>query len=178
MRILLGTLILSIMLSLSINAVAEIKVYESTDNTGLNKQERIESVESFLITLSKSLKTMESKLDENAKKLGTLDTLVKAMKAQKEAEDKLVQMKLGEKKAAPSSEASGGSSPGDQDLSEVEKLKADLLVIKNKDIERLKMNFEELSDTVRALQATFKDQLEAAAAAEASEAKKAKSQKK
>lgn len=156
MKTLLETLIVTIMLSLSINAVADIKVYQSTDNTGLNKQERIESVENYLIDLSKSLRAMEAKLDENAKKMGAIDSVVKAMAAQKAAEDKLVLQKLGEKKlAAPT------TTVAPEEMNDLEKLKADILILKNDDIEKLKGDFQELNDTVRALQATIKDQLEA-----------------
>lgn len=156
-KTLLETLIVTIMLSLSINAVADIKVYQSTDNTGLNKQERIESVENYLIDLSKSLRAMEAKLDENAKKMGAIDSVVKAMAAQKAAEDKLVLQKLGEKKlAAPA------TTVAPEEMNDLEKLKADILILKNDDIEKLKGDFQELNDTVRALQATIKDQLEAA----------------
>lgn len=156
MKTLLETLIVTIMLSLSINAVADIKVYQSTDNTGLNKQERIESVENYLIDLSKSLRAMEAKLDENAKKMGAIDSVVKAMAVQKAAEDKLVLQKLGEKKlAAPT------TTVAPEEMNDLEKLKADILILKNDDIEKLKGDFQELNDTVRALQATIKDQLEA-----------------
>lgn len=157
MKTLLETLIVTIMLSLSINAVADIKVYQSTDNTGLNKQERIESVENYLIDLSKSLRAMEAKLDENAKKMGAIDSVVKAMAAQKAAEDKLVLQKLGEKKSA-----SPATTVAPEEMNDLEKLKADILILKNDDIEKLKGDFQELNDTVRALQATIKDQLEAA----------------
>lgn len=169
MKTLLETLIVTIMLSLSINAVADIKVYQSTDNTGLNKQERIESVENYLIDLSRSLRTMEAKLDENAKKMGAIDSVVKAMAAQKAAEDKLVLQKLGEKKStAPA------TTVAPEEMNDLEKLKADILILKNDDIEKLKGDFQELNDTVRALQATIKGQLEAA---EKNESKKSSTAK-
>lgn len=157
MKTLLETLIVTIMLSLSINAVADIKVYQSTDNTGLNKQERIESVENYLIDLSKSLRAMEARLDENAKKMGAIDSVVKAMVAQKAAEDKVVLQKLGEKKSAAPT-----TTLAPEEMNDLEKLKADILILKNDDIEKLKGDFQELNDTVRALQATIKSQLEAA----------------
>lgn len=142
---------LCLFVSLSTTSMAQVKVYQSTDNTGLNKQERIEAVEGYLIDLSKSLKNMEAKLDENAKKLNNLDSVVKAM-AQA---DKAAMEKLGEKKAStPASTALNA-----KDVNEVEKLKADFLVLKNEDIEKLKVQFDEINDTVKALQATIRDQV-------------------
>jgi len=168
-KTLLETLIVTIMLSLSINAVADIKVYQSTDNTGLNKQERIESVESYLIDLSKSLRAMEAKLDENAKKMGAIDSVVKAIVAQKAAEDKMVLQKLGEKKSA-----APATTIAPEEMNDLEKLKADILILKNDDIEKLKGDFQELNDTVRALQATIKVQLEASEKKESKKSSTAK----
>lgn len=169
MKTLLETLIVTIMLSLSINAVADIKVYQSTDNTGLNKQERIESVENYLIDLSKSLRAMDARLDENAKKMGAIDSVVKAMVAQKAAEDKVVLQKLGEKKSAAPT-----TTLAPEEMNDLEKLKADILILKNDDIEKLKGDFQELNDTVRALQATIKSQLEAAEKKDSKKASTAK----
>jgi prefoldin subunit 5 len=144
-KTLLGTLILVIMLSVSIPVMAEIKPYQSIDNAGLNKQERIEVIDKYLVDLAASLKNMESKLDDNAKKLKSLENVVKVIK---EAQDKKVEEKLGEKKTTP---------PGaSKDLNEMEKLKADILSLKNQDIEKIKVDFQELKDTVSALQATVR----------------------
>lgn len=148
MKTLLGMLILVIMLSASISAMAEIKPYQTIDNSGLNKQERIEVIDKYLVDLASSLKNMESKLDENSKKLKSLEEVVKVIK---ENELKKVEPQLGEKKTTPA--------VASKDLSETEKLKADILTLKNKDIEKMKIDFEELKDTVRALQATVKSQL-------------------
>ncbi len=123
---------------------AQVQGYESTDNAGLNKRERIDSVEKYLIDLAASLKKMEARLDENATKIKSIEAVVKAIK---DEEAKRIAPKLGEQKAIDPKEKS-----------EVEKLKADILTMKNQDIEKLKMNFEELSDTVRIIQATMRSQ--------------------
>ncbi|MBC7538314.1 MAG: hypothetical protein H7281_05810 [Bacteriovorax sp.] len=146
MKTLLGTLISIIMLSASIPAMAEIKTYQSIDNAGLNKQERIEVIDKYLVDLAASLKNMESKLDENSKKLKSLEDVVKVIK---ETELKKVEPQLGEKKTSPA--------VASKDLSETEKLKADILTLKNQDIEKMKIDFQELKDTVNALQATIKN---------------------
>lgn len=135
-----------------VSVQAEVKIYESTDNTGRNKQERIESVEEYLIDLSKSLKVMEANLAENSKKLGAIDSILKVMATDKAAEDKLLSAKLGEKKKA--------SDVDRKDMNEIEKLKADILVLKNEDIEKLKVDFREINETLKALQNTVRGQLE------------------
>lgn len=135
-------------LVLSTRAMAEVSGYESTDNAGLNKQERIDNIEKYLSNLSASLKKMEAKLDENAQKFKSLDDVVKAMKAEREAAAQKIAGQLGEKKTV-----------GVKDGAELEKMKADILVLKNDEIEKLKTQFSDLNETVKALQATVRDQV-------------------
>jgi predicted nucleic acid-binding Zn-ribbon protein len=137
-----------ILWALSLSVSAEVLPYESIDNTGLNKQERIETIDKYLVTLVASIKKMESKLDENSKKLKSLDDIIKGIK---ETEQKNTESQLGEKKTTPLLAT--------KDTNEIEKLKADILSLKNQDIERIKIDFQELRDTVKALQATIKDQM-------------------
>ena len=139
--IILGSLFL-------MNASAEIKPYQSIDNAGLNKQERIEVIDKYLADLAISLKNMDSKLEENSKKLRSLEDVVKAMK---EADQKKADALVGQKKTTPPWASNN--------LNEVEKLKADMLTLKNQDIEKMKIDFSELKDTVQALQASFKTML-------------------
>lgn len=148
MKTLIGTLLLASVWFGASEVSAEIPGYSSTDNTGLNKKERIDAVETYLSNLTQSLSKMEQKLDENAKKLADLDRVVSALKAN---EAKKVDSKLGEAKQPTPSNPSGKPEP-----SELEKLKADVLALKNQDIEKLKVNLEELSDTVKAIQVNLK----------------------
>jgi hypothetical protein len=136
------TLLVSAIIVTASSAFAEISIYQSTDNTGLNKQERIEAVEKYLFELSNSLRKMESKIDDNTKEIKAIDEAVKVLKA---AQAKNTETSLGEKKASTI-----------QEKSEIDKIKADILVLKNQDIEKLKVNFEDLSDTVKALQSSFR----------------------
>lgn len=41
---------------------SELKIYQSTDNTGLGRQERFESIENYLTQMSKITKEMQAKL--------------------------------------------------------------------------------------------------------------------
>lgn len=168
------TLILSFVVILTSSAsLAEIKTYQSTDETGLNKKERIDTVESYLSTLSTSLQKMEAKLDDNAKKIMALDQMIKDVQ-QKELKRELLENaaqkkmatkkstgkdeeKMGEKESSEKNEGYIELKVGEKtQKSEIDKLKEDVLAIKNQDIEKLKTNLEELNDTVKAIQATIK----------------------
>lgn len=122
-------------------SMATISIYETTDNSGLNKQERIETMDKYLVELSASLKKMENKLEENSNKLKSLEDIVKIIK---ENQNKLVETSLGEKKVTPKTAT--------KEISEIDKLKADILYLKNKDIEKIKMDFQELQETVKIIQ--------------------------
>lgn len=141
--------ILYLLVFFSSKIFAEVKPYVTTVNSGQNKLERIDSVDKYLSELSMSLKSMEDKLDENSRKLKTLEEVMKSFKDAKVAEaQKIVSQQVVEKKVAPP-----------KDLAELEKLKADILVLKNEDIEKLKADFSDLNETVKALQATLRDQI-------------------
>lgn len=127
---------------------AEMPVYKSTENEGLNKNERIDSVESYLASMAKSLNGLEQKLNENSQKLKDLDKLVKLLK---EEQAKKVDSKLGEVKQPTPENPTGKPEP-----SELEKLKADVMAMKNQDIEKLRTSLDELSDTVKAIQTRLK----------------------
>ena len=129
---------------LSNNLRAEVPAYQITENTGLNKQERIDYLDKYMANLSSTLKSFESKLDENSKKMKDIEASIKEMKV--EADKKNVSPQTNEKKQNKNSETS-----------EVEKLKADILVLKNKDIEKIKSDLSDLSDEVKLLLKTVKE---------------------
>ncbi len=145
LKIKLATLIIAMSVSALTYAESKIKTFEPTDN-GQNKRERIEYVENYVVDLVTTLRSMESKLDENAKKIKALDDVVKTIK---DDLSKKETAKLGEQKA-PAKE----SKEVKEIYQEMDKLKSDILSMKNQDIEKLKIHFEELSETVRMLQAT------------------------
>lgn len=126
---------------------AEIKAYESTDNTGINKKEQIDVIEKYLTNLSGTLKNMEAKLDANTIKLKTLEDVVKAIKDQ---DIKKIQDKLGEKKETP---PAATNSPTAEEL---EKIKADILAIKNEDIEKVQLEVRSLKSSVEQIQGLLK----------------------
>lgn len=137
-------LLIILVFTLCGNAMGEIQGYESSDNTGLNKKERIDSIEKYLIDLSTSLKKMEAKFDEHAKKIIALEDVVKKLNERNQAQ---TANQLGEKKP---------ESTGDQ--KEMDKLKADILSLKNKDIEKLKTDIEDLTNVVKSLQLIIRSQ--------------------
>lgn len=125
-------------------ANAEIQIYQDTDNTGQNKLERIGVIEKYLIDLSNSVKKMDEKLDENAKKIKTLEADFKEIKNN---DLKKLQTLLGEKKEE-------GGEDG-----ELKKIKADILAIKNDDIEKLKSEVMGLNNIIKSIQGIMQSQL-------------------
>lgn len=130
------------------SSFAEIPGYQSTDNTGLNKKERIDAVETYLAKLAESISKLEQKLDENSAQIKNLE---KAVKVFREEQAKKVDSKLGEAKVPTPGTPLEKTGP-----SELQKLKADVMALKNQDIEKLSKSLEELSDTVKAIQATLR----------------------
>ncbi len=127
-------------------ASAEIKTYESTDNTGINKKEQIEVIEKYLANLSGTLKTMEAKLEANTVKLKSLEDVIKVLKEQ---DIKKIQDQLGEKKTP----AAASAAPNTEEL---DKIKADILAIKNEDIEKVQIEVRSLNSSVEQIQQLLK----------------------
>jgi hypothetical protein len=131
-------------------AVAEIKPDESTDDTGLNKKERIDAIESYLAnmgTFTASIKNMETKLEESSKKLKALEETMKTIRGGQVSEVGA----LSDKKVTPPVPS--------KEAAEIEKLKADILALKNQDIEKMKIDFQELREAVKALQEANKTKI-------------------
>ncbi len=130
------------------SSFAEIPAYQSTDNSGLNKKERIDAVETYLAKLAESITKLEQKLDENSAQIKNLE---KAVKFLREEQTKKMDSKLGEAKMPVAANPSGKPLP-----SELEQLKSDVMALKNQTIEKLRTNLDELSETVKGIQATLK----------------------
>jgi TolA-binding protein len=144
------TILLFVIAIFSINlSQAEVKVYEITENTGLNKLERIDTMDKYLVELSNSIKIMEAKLSENSEKIKSLESIIRTQKEE--------QLKKQNEKVT--TEISKSSPTSTKDLSELEKLKADFIVLKNNDIEKLKVDFQDQKETINIIQATLRTQL-------------------
>ena len=120
----MNSIILGTILLFSFNCIAQIETYTSTDNTGINKLERIGVIESYLQKLSGTLKSMEAKLEAQDIKLKSLEANVSAIKEQ---DIKRLETQIAEKKAVKSEDKIA--------MEELEKLKADMVALKNDDIE-------------------------------------------
>ncbi len=153
MRIYLKTiqtiLILLLIQFLSNSVYAEVKTYEITENSGLNKLERIDTMDKYLVELSNSIKIMETKLNENSEKIKSLENTLRIQKEE-------LLKKQNEKTTTEVSKASPLST---KDLSELEKLKADFISLKNNDIEKLKVDFQDQKETINIIQTTLRNQL-------------------
>lgn len=130
-------LFLGYALLLSPFCMAEIDLYKSTDNTGINKLERIGVIENYLVGLSGTLKSMETKVDSSNIKIEALEGLVKTLKE----ENAKLKLELADKKAVKG-----------VDQSEFDKLKADILSIKNEDIEKIRIQVQGLNYSVQSVQ--------------------------
>ncbi|MBC7429441.1 MAG: hypothetical protein H7336_12560 [Bacteriovorax sp.] len=126
---------------------AEIKVYETTDNTGINKKEQIDVIEKYLTDFSSQLKTIEAKLDANSLKIKSMETSISAIK---DTDIKKIHDQLSEKKATVKTESQK------EEANEIEKLKADVLALKNNDIEPLREDVNTLRFSVKNLQSILK----------------------
>jgi lipopolysaccharide biosynthesis regulator YciM len=139
-------LILVLGFTLSGLCVAEIEIYKSTYNTGVNKLERIGVIEQYLATLSGTLQNIEAKVDATALKVSSLEKVVAQIK---ETDIKNIQAKLSEKDAPvknPTSE-------------ELDKLKADFTALKNDDIEVMRTQIQGLNSSVQSIQGILQTQL-------------------
>jgi peptidoglycan hydrolase CwlO-like protein len=126
---------------LTFSSFGETPTYTETENTGLNKKERIDSIEKYLTDLANSIKKMETKFQENTTKLKDLEEIVNSLKKN---EEKAASAKLGEN-AKPVT------------MPEFQKLKTDLEALKNKDIEKLKSDIDVLSNSIFAIQGALKN---------------------
>lgn len=140
-------LFLLVAMALSNLCYADITVYKTTDNTGINKKEQIEGIEKYLADLGLKLNSMELKIDQNALKLKSLEATVAKIqdvdikKLKEDVVPKLVDEKTAEEKARTEG---------------MEKLKADILAIKNTDIEQLKLDINGLRFSVKNVEKILK----------------------
>jgi len=135
--------VLGLCLSFSSLCVAEIPLYKSTDNTGVNKLERIGVIEQYLINLSGTLQKIEAKVDASAIKVSSLEKVVAQIK---DSDLKNIEKKLGEK-------VTPAKSP---EMEELNKLQADFTALKNEDIEAIRTQLQGLSSSIKVLQSQVK----------------------
>jgi hypothetical protein len=127
---------------------AEIKVYQATDNTGINKKEQIDVIEKYLIDLSGQLKNIETKVDAGAIKIKTLETTLSTLKDNdiKKLQDQIANAKK------PVAKIDGYKTED----AELEKLKTDILAIKNNDIESLREDINGMRFSIKNIQGILK----------------------
>lgn len=129
------TFMLTGLLLFSQSILADVEVYKDTENTGQNKLERLEGMEKYLVQFSASIKNLESKIEEQSKKMSSLEKEVNALK---ELEDKRTKTALGQVRNDPQAA-----------MAEIEKLKADFTTLKNDDIEQIRQDLIMLNKTMK-----------------------------
>ncbi len=128
-----------IFIMFSCSVFSEVNTYSETSNDGISKHERLEGVEKHLIKITAAILGLEAKFDENAKKVKTLEDMIKNIN------QSLGKEKLGEVK---NEEAS----------IDLKKMRTDLDAIKSKDIEKMKNEIQGLVDTIKSIQLIMKSQ--------------------
>jgi peptidoglycan hydrolase CwlO-like protein len=122
-----------------LNAIAETSVFKETDNTGLNKKERIDGIEKYLSDLSASIKNLENKFEENTKKLKSIEDVINKLNI--------------------SSNKKLGEEISDHDSNpELSKLKKEIEGIKSKEIEKLKLDITGLNESIKSIEKVLKIQ--------------------
>lgn len=116
---------------------SEIKEYSVTENQGLNKFERIGVIENYLVSLSKSLQKFEAKIDAQSEKIKGLESKLDGLEKLKTREtttEKVVE------KTAMNIEQ------------EIQMIKADIMSMKNKDVDPLKNDVSDMNKILRNLE--------------------------
>ena len=148
-------LVLFFSIAISQLCYAEIKVYQSTDNTGINKKEQIDGIEKYLAELGNQLRKMEEKIDAGSLKLKNMESAIAVIK---EIDLKKIQEQL-VLKNDPAKKATGKTSDETievADKDELEKLKADILAIKNNDIEQIRLDISGLKFSIKNIESILK----------------------
>ncbi len=132
-----------------------IGLYKDTNNQGLNKLERIEYVEKYLKDFSASFKSIESKMEESNKRFKELEKNIEDMKKDfQKIESKINNEKKDEKKE--DKKLGEEIKKTAQELEDIEKVKKDILSLKNQDIEKIKLDLEKLWVAVKMLETKSK----------------------
>ena len=128
---------------------AEVQVYKSTDNTGINKKEQIDGIEKYLATLSAQLNSLEQKIDASAAKIKGLEGAVASIK---DNDIRKIQEQIAPKPTDTKTVAQKASASEE----ELEKIKADVLSIKNTDVEQIRLDINALRFSVKNLETILK----------------------
>lgn len=152
-------LVLFFSIAISQLCYAEIKVYQSTDNTGINKKEQIDGIEKYLAELGNQLKKMEEKIDTSSLKLKSMESTIAVIR---EIDLKKIQEQLAPEKV-PVKKATGNTSEVPNETAsevaskdELEKLKADILAIKNNDVEQIRLDINGLKFSIKNIESILK----------------------
>lgn len=140
-----------------ISSMAQISTYKSTDNEGLNKKERIDTIENYLSDLSKKLKDIESKVESSGKKLTSLEDSLASLSIdlkKNQEELKEITAKITPAKKETSSKTKGPiqSELPNEEVSELDKIKMDVAAIKTQDIEKLKSELLKIKDKIQEME--------------------------
>lgn len=132
------TLIIFFLILVSLTTLAAVKEYKETDNEGLYKDERWATIEKHIIELTNAFNKLETKVEENSKALKGLEEKVKSVKTTETVKPDIV--------------AEAKAPAGKKIEDELKKINADILTIKDKDLERMKEDIRQLFISTKILQ--------------------------
>ena len=141
---------------------AQVKPYKEMDNEGMNRLERITGMEKYLSELAQTLMKMETKLSEFDVKFKNMDSQLAQIKDKDLKSLSSSIMELQEAKSEKNKKASSQSSEKTSELkpeeidAELEKLKKDILTLKNEDFEKIQLDINSLKFSVESIQKVLK----------------------
>lgn len=132
----------------------QVKAYKEMDNEGINKLERISIMEKYLADLAQTLMKMESKVNDFDGKFKTIDLQLELIRDKElksiESSIKNLQESWDKKKSTQLPVSSEVVSE------EIEKIKKDILTLKNEDIEKIQLDLSTLKFSVESIQKMLK----------------------
>lgn len=141
-------LVLLIFMILGSNTWAEVSVYEDTVNKGMSKGERFEVIEKYMSDFSKTMKDIETKVDDGQKKLKSLiDSINQINSKIAKLEEKKVEEKKTDEKTDPKKLAE-----------DIEKIKTDFDDLKKNELGKMTKEMESLTGVVKSIQLIMKSQ--------------------
>lgn len=141
-------LVLLIFMIFGVNTKAQVSVYEDTVNKGMSKEERFEVIEKYMSDFSKTVKEIESKVDDGQKKIKSLSDSINQINLKiTKLEEKKIESIKAEEKIDP------------KKLSEeLDKVKNDLDNLKKIEVGKMSKDIEGLSNVIKSIQLIIKAQ--------------------
>lgn len=128
--------------------------YQPTDNTGMGRQERFESIENYLIQMSKATQKMQAQLDENSSHQKQLKEMQQSLEG---VSQEIIPLKTQMSALQTQWEEHKKSSQG-VSAAQWQEYEAFLKPLKDGDYAKLQQEVEALKLVIRSMEEVIKDQ--------------------